>query len=250
MRVRILGCILVVGFLCAGIGNAQNPDVSYQPSYQGTNQQQESFLFMQLSELREMSEGSIFLLKRYATLEALITAVDRGEKENDAFWIGSSSLVPGVGQMINEDYLQGGLLMFAAGMSWGTVSQLEFTRKRQPENQGLLPFYYSALVLRNGIMTYAMLHAANSSFRKEHDRTAAMWTGMASMVPGVGQAINGDWWEASGLFVAWSGATILTYYLENSLYISGDEGYLVESDTQWSVAWLPGGAAVSFKTTW
>ncbi|MCK5243273.1 hypothetical protein KAR34_12565 [bacterium] len=252
MRLRLVGSILMISLLSTNLVKAQNSEQTYQPAYPGMkNQQHESFLFMQLSNLRELHESSIFLLKRYATLEAIITAVERGEKENDAFWIGTSSLLPGVGQMINEDYLQGGLLLFVAGMSWGTVGQLEFTRKRQPENQSLLPFYYSALVLRNGIMTYAMLHATNCSYREQRDRTAALWTGMASMVPGVGQAINSDWWEAGGLFVAWSAATVLTYYLENSIYISGDEGYLVESeDCEWSVAWLPGGAGLLFRTTW
>ncbi len=206
----------------------------------------------QLSDIRLLHEGAIFLLKRYATLEALITAVEIGRSENEGFWIGAASAIPGAGQMINRDYLQGSLLLFASTLSWGTVQQLEFTRARKTGDESMLPLYYSSLVLRNGIMTYAMLHATNASYREHHDRTMAMWTGAASLLPGTGQAINGDWWEAAGLFVAWGLSAALVTYFETALFEVGDEGYLVESPQapEWDVSWVPGGATLSVTVGW
>jgi len=187
---------------------------------------QESFLQEQMQDLRLLHEGTFFLLKRYATCEAMLTAMDRGREDQEAYWIGAASLLPGAGQMINQDYLQGSLLLLAATVSFGTVRQLEFTRKKQTGAESFMPLYFSSLLLRNGIMTYAMLHATNKQYAQNHDRTAAMWTGMASMVPGVGQAINQNWWEAGGFFTAWAAATILTSYFEEQIYITGNEGYL------------------------
>ncbi|MBN1595066.1 hypothetical protein JW933_03980 [candidate division FCPU426 bacterium] len=250
---RKICVITICSVLVAGIAQAQEALPNYgERNNDDSSYGKETYTELQLRDLREMHEGAIFLLKRYATLEALITAVQRQEKDNDAFWIGAASLLPGTGQMINEDYLQGGLLLFAAGMSWSSVGQLEFTRKRVSGKQGLLPYYYAAVVLRNGIMTYAMLHAANKKYRKQEDRTAAMWTGAASLVPGVGQAINGDWWEAGGLFAAWSAATVLTYTLEEEIFLQGDEGYLVLEDKQpeWWFAYLPGGIGFFITTEW
>jgi len=253
MRLPVNIMYLLILILCFTMKtNAQDLNSDYNNKYNRYTCQQESFLQMQLQNLRQLHEGAIFILKRYATLEALISAVDHGQKENDAFWIGTASLIPGAGQMINEDYLQGGLLLFISSLSWSTIRQLEFTRKRRQENQELLPFYYSAVILRNGIMTYAMLHATNKSYRTHHDRTAAMWTGMASLVPGAGQAVNGDWWEASALFVSWSAAVILTSYLEEQIFLSGDEGYLVKTPepSRWSVACLPGGVSLLYTVSW
>lgn len=206
----------------------------------------------QLSDIRLLHEGAVFLLKRYATLEALITAVEKGRSENEGFWIGTASVIPGAGQMINRDYLQGSLLLFASTLSWGTVQQLEFTRARKTGVESMLPLYYSSLVLRNGMMTYAMLHATNASYRKHHDRTMAMWTGAASLLPGTGQAINGDWWEAAGLFVGWGLSAALVTYLETALFEAGDEGYLVKSpgDPEWAVSWVPGGATLNVTVGW
>jgi len=225
---------------------------SYYTLENNEKAENEPFHDSQLAELRLLHEGSVFLLKRYATMEALITAVENGRSENEGFWIGASSLIPGVGQMINHDYLQGGLLLFASTVSWGTVHQLEFTRTRQHGSDSILPLYYSSLVLRNGLMTYAMLHAANKNYRVHRDRTAAMWTGTASILPGVGQAINGDWWEASGLLIAWGFSTVLVSYCESALFTNGDEGYLVKAPEQpaWTVSWVPGGAALTFTAGW
>ncbi|MCK5218146.1 hypothetical protein KAR10_01410 [bacterium] len=210
-------------------------------------------LHFHMKNIRRFHETGVFFLKRYATLEALITALDQGETENQAFGIGAASLIPGTGQMINEDYLQGGLLLFATGLSFATIRQLEYTRQRRKGCGRLLPWYYSALAVRNGIMTYAMLQASHVYFRDYHDRTAAMWTGAASILPGVGQAINGDWWEAGGLFITWSLASVFTARLETQIFINDDEAYLVnhQEKIQWSIAWLPGGGmGLNLTTVW
>jgi hypothetical protein len=210
-------------------------------------------LHFHMKNIRRFHESGIFLLKRYATLEALITALDQEKTENQAFGIGAASLLPGTGQIINKDYLQGGLLLFSTGLSFATIRQLEYTRQRREGSGNLLPWYYSALAVRNGIMTYAMLHASCVHFREHHDRTAAMWTGAASIVPGVGQAVNGDWWEAGGLFIAWSLASVITTRLETHVFINDDEAYLVnhQEKIQWSIAWLPGGGmGLNLTTAW
>ncbi|MEW6515854.1 MAG: hypothetical protein AB1439_02965 [candidate division FCPU426 bacterium] len=205
-----------------------------------------------LSELRILHEGAIFIFKRYATLEALISARENGSEENQCFWIGASSLVPGVGQMINHDYLQGGLLLFASSLSWSTVHQLEFTRKRQSGTEAFQPFYIASLFLRDGIMTYAMLHATNRHYREYHDRTAAMWTGTASLLPGLGQAINGDWWEAGGLFAGWALSTAVVSYFESMIFQSGNDSLLVEETEhpRFNICWVPGGATLGVTIGW
>jgi hypothetical protein len=235
------------GFCCG----AQNTETNY--TY-GNNEsgERDPVLDTQLTNLRIFHEGAIFVLKRYATMEALISAVEDGHSENEGFWIGASSVIPGTGQMINQDYLQGGLLLFTTALSWGTVNQLAFTRVKRSGSDSILPLYYSSLVLRNGIMTYAMLHAANKSYRVQHDRTVAMWTGTASLLPGTGQAINGDWWEAAGLFISWGLAAALVSHFETAVYETGDEGYLVKSpeENDWAVSWVPGGATLSYTMGW
>ncbi len=246
-----LGMGLILFIASTGVAADQNPN--YTEMYKTfPNPSANFYAQTHLQNMRQLHEGTVFLLKRYAPLEALITAVELGRPDSESFWIGASSVVPGVGQMINQDYLQGSLLLFASSISWGTIRQLEYTRKRIPAGEHLQPLYYGSMALRNGIMTYAMLHATNSSYREHWDRTEAMWTGAASLVPGVGQAINGDWWEAGGLFVAWSLAAVLTSHLERQIYVSGDESYLVEKpdSPDWAVTWLPGGALFSMTTEW
>ncbi len=208
---------------------------------------------LSLERMRRVHEVSVFLLRHYSMLEALITAVEDGNPENDAFWIGSASILPGAGQMINHDYLQGGLLLFASGLSWTTIDETDFLRPRRTPRPDLLPWYYVSRLASNGIMTYAMMHACNASYRDHRDRTAAMWTGTASIVPGVGQAINGQWWEAAGFFFAWALSAYLTNELERGLVPPGQEAtYLTRphEGLAWSVSWLPGGARVNLQAKW
>lgn len=249
---KILLTLAVISFIFQGNNCWPQTGDAYYTYENNGGVEKEPYQDAQISELRQLHEGAIFILKRYATLEALITAVENGRSENEGFWIGTASLIPGVGQMINHDYLQGGLLLFTSTVSWGTVHQLDFTRARQSGSDSMLPLYYSSLFLQNGLMTYAMLHAANKSYRVHRDRTAAMWTGTASLVPGVGQAINGDWWEASGLLVAWGLSTLLVSYCESACFTEGNESYLVRApeNPSWTLSWVPGGAALSFTTGW
>jgi hypothetical protein len=203
-------------------------------------------------DLRELHESAIFLMKRYATLQALVRAEELGRKENDAFLIGTSSVIPGVGQMINQDYTQGGILLFASSLSWTTAEHLSLTRPRY-RDQEFVSYYYASLFLRNSIMTYAMLHASNASYRQNRNGSAALWTGSASLVPGVGQAINHDWWEAAGFFTAWAAAAFLTSYCQEQAFVDlQDKSYLVEKTEPLplSVAWIPGGAALEYHRTW
>jgi hypothetical protein len=213
---------------------------------------EDSYSSNKLNDLRRLHEDAIFILKRYATLEALITANIQGREENSSFYIGISSLIPGTGQIINQDYLQGGLLLFASAMSWSTVNELEFTRKRQVTGQSLLPLYYSMIFAQNGLMTYSMLHAANEKYREQHNRTAAMWTGLASIIPGVGQAINKEWWAAAGFFAAWTAITVVTLSLDESIFTNGDENYLVNQNNDYdlNISCLPGGAGAILKVYW
>lgn len=206
-----------------------------------------------LAPLRHLHEGFFFLYRRYAMLEALISAEDRVRSENQAFWIGAASWVPGAGQMINGDTLQGSLLLIASGLSAATVRHLEFTRRQLPGGSDWLPWYYAALTLRNGVISYSMLHAANAAYRGRRDRTAAMWTGAASVIPGVGQAINGDWWEAAGFFSAYVLSAAVSLQFEKCIYPAGnDPSYLAGRgrDPQVNLAWLPGGAMVSITAEW
>jgi hypothetical protein len=205
----------------------------------------------ELDSLRELHDGALFVLQRYATLEAVVTALERERQENQAFLIGASSLIPGVGQMINGDYLQGGLLLFADGMSGATVNQLAYTRR--PNRRQETPMYFLTETVQNGLMVYATLHAANASYREHHDRTAAMWTGLASVVPGAGQAINGNWWEAGGLFAGWVATSWLMTALENAT--PAESATTVKApeapnQTHWALALLPGGAYLNVNYEW
>jgi hypothetical protein len=205
------------------------------------------------ASLRNFHEGAIFVLRRYATLEALITAVDKGRSENQAFLIGASSLVPGVGQFINQDNLQGGLLLFASGISWGTLGHLGPAHRSRRGQASAEAVHYAAMIARNGIMTYSMLHAANACYRARRDRTAAMWTGTASLLPGAGQAINGNWWEAGGFAAAWALTAWASSSIEPPFEIRGDERSAGRQDSAspvWNLAWLPGGAALQVAWDW
>ncbi len=205
-----------------------------------------------LDHLRVFQEGAIFMLKRYAILEAEVRALEKGRRENQAFAIGAGSLVPGAGQIINQDYVTGGLMLFTTTLSWTTVQQLAFTKKKQQQHLDLLPYYYISLAVKNGIMTYAMLHAANQHYRMHRDKTAAMWTGMSSMLPGVGQAINGAWWEAGAFLATWSLASLVNAALEEKIFINSDDSYLVQDKPSgdWSLAFLPGGALLGYTHRW
>ena len=207
---------------------------------------------VRLAPLRRFHEGALFAYQRYAMLDALLGAVRRGRPENEAFWIGTASLaVPGAGQFLNDDPLQGGLLLAGGVFSWATVNRLAFTRPR-PAAGGPVWAYFGTAGLRDALMSYAMMHAANARFRADRDRSAAMWTGAASMVPGVGQAINGDWWEAAGFFAAWAGTALAAAALEERVYPDGSPASFVRrrETPAWRLAWLPGGAAVIHTTRW
>lgn len=235
------------------ISPAEQANNDYTSGRSGFEANEENYIIQHnLGMLRQFHEGSIFMLKRYATLEALITAVDQNRDENEAYLVGTASLVPGAGQMINGDYLQGSLLLFATSISWASVQQLNYTKKRQKQYLHLLPYYYTSLALKNGVMTYSMLHASNRNYRDNRDRTQAMWTGMASIVPGVGQAINGQWLEAGAFFLAWSLSTVMTTHFEEKIFLNGDDSYLVRDPEPmpWAVAILPGGFGLSYTAQW
>jgi len=199
-----------------------------------------------LEGLREFNEGAAFLLQRYATLEAMVGALQSGRLENQAFAIGAASVVPGAGQMINGSYQLGGLLLFADSVSGISANQLAFAQ-RKPRHAEWALGYYSAEILRNGVMLYATLHAANASYRMHQNHSAAMWTGAASVVPGVGQAINGNWWEAGGFFAAWAASSALAMDMESRVYGEPDKNLTTVStpEPSWSVAVLPLGIAVN-----
>ncbi len=223
-----------------------------QPETPAWSGNQDASMDLNLSNLRAFHEGAIFMLKRYAILEAEVRALEKGRQENQAFAIGAVSLVPGTGQLINHDYETGGLMLFTTTLSWTTVQQLAYTKKKQQQHLDLLPYYYLSLAVKNGVMTYAMLHAANQHYRTHHDKTAAMWTGMSSMLPGVGQAINGAWWEAGGFLVTWSLASLVNAALEEKIFVNSDDNYLVQdkSAPNWSLALLPGGALLGYTQRW
>jgi hypothetical protein len=227
---------------------AAMPEAAFSPA-----QDSQAAPAADLAPLRRLHEGAYFLLKRYAMMEALTAAVDHGRSENQAFAVGTASWIPGVGQFINGDNLQGGLLLGAAGMSSLTIRQLEFTRRQRPGTGDLLPVYYGLLAVRNGVMAYAMLHATNANYRARHDRTAALWTGTASILPGVGQAINGQWWEAAAFLAVYTGSALLTARVEEEIFPSGDDrSYWVrgQEGLRCQVACLPGGAALTLTTDW
>ena len=108
------------------------------------------------------------------------------------------------------------------------------------------------MALREGITLYATLHAANASYRAHQDRTAAMWTGAASVVPGVGQAINGNWWEAAGFAAVWMATAAWTTDMERRYYSNADEEKSVSpvsgEKISWSFAILPMGIVAN--ATW
>jgi len=191
---------LLIGFLGLGAVPAWCEPTASEEAPAEVSSKLETQRF-NLEGLYNLNDGVTFLLQRYATLEALVAALQQGRMENQAFAIGAASMVPGAGQFINGDYTQGGLLLLADSMAGINANQLAFSRHKPRHAEWALG-YYSAEALRNGIMLYATLHAANASFRARQNHSAAMWTGAASVVPGVGQAINGNWWEAAGFFGA------------------------------------------------
>lgn len=204
--------------------------------------------------LRSLHEGALFLLGHYAMLESCITANEQGRLENQAFLIGGASLaVPGTGQMINRDFLQGSLLLYSGMISWATVQQLGAEPRAMARNFQLRPWYYSALALRGLIMNYAMLQAANVSYREHRDRTAAMWTGAASMLPGAGQAVNGDWWEAAGFLASWILFAGLTSVWEREMRAPQDTPALSAQsgdELRCSPALLPNGGGLILSSEW
>lgn len=247
------GILVLLLIVLSGVSHAEQAQTQYSGTRSGFEANEENYIIQHnLGMLRQFHESSIFMLKRYASLEALITAVDQNKDENEAYLVGTASLVPGAGQMINGDYLQGSLLLFATSISWASVQQLNYTKKRQKQYMHLLPYYYTSLALKNGVMTYSMLHASNRNYRDHRDRTQAMWTGMASIVPGVGQAINGQWLEAGAFLLAWSLATVATTHFEEKIFLNGDDSYLVRDPEPmpWAVAFLPGGLGLSYTTQW
>jgi hypothetical protein len=205
-------------------------------------------------ELRKLHSGGLFLLQTYSGLDALIGAANvEGRSENQAFLIGASSaLVPGTGQLINGDYASGGLMLFAAGMSAATLGMLPPERRPRAGLDATWLAYQSALAVRNGIMAYAMLQAANTHYRNTRDRSASMWTGTASILPGAGQAINREWWAAAGLFVTWSLSVVAAASLESQVFTTRDlPGMVTDSEAvSWSVSCLPEGVALFVSRPW
>jgi hypothetical protein len=202
-----------------------------------------------LAGLRDLNEGAVFLLQRYATLDALVGALQAGRPENQAFAIGAASVVPGAGQFINGAYTPGALMLLGGSVAGINANQLAFSRRRPRHPEWGLA-YYSSELLRNSVMLYATLHAANASYRARADRSAALWTGAASVVPGAGQAVNHDWWEAAGFLGAYALSAALAADMENRFYAPADKapGPVSDQSISWSLAILPTGLAVN--ATW
>ena len=188
------------------------------------------------------NNSAVQLLRHYAMVEALVTAVRQEKEASKAFAIGASSYIPGVGQMINNDSLQGSLLLFSASIAGVNAKKLQYTVNRTVKEPELLIPYYAVKGINNMILWYSLLHAANSKYIKTHDHTAAIWTGMASHLPGLGQAINGDWWEAGGFLLASALCSLIELSLEDKVYLSSDEASVVaknKSNITWDFACLP-----------
>jgi hypothetical protein len=244
---NFIKCFLVTALLCLGYVPVWGETMAGETPSESPERVEVPH--SHLEGLHNFDEAALFLLQRYATLEGLVGALRAGRMENQAFAIGTASVIPGAGQMINGDYRQGGLLLLADSVAGINANQLAFSmRKARHQEWGL--GYYSASILQNGVMLYATLHAANASYRTHQDSSRAMWTGVASVVPGAGQAINGNWWEAAGFFAAYSVATVWATDMENHFYGTLDKNSAEASgqNTTWSVSVLPMGLAV--KAEW
>ncbi len=250
---------LAVGFLLTGSPVlAGEPPASAPP--QGEDELERIFtprsgpVDMAPFALRRLHSAGGLALRAFSSLDALVGAVDHGGRpETQAFWIGAaSSLVPGSGQWINGDALTGGLMLFTAGLSASTLNALPPERSTRDEQIPTVLAYRTVSAVRDGLTTYAMLQAANTRYRNHRDRSASLWTGAASILPGVGQAINGEWWAAGGFLLAWALTAVAAADLESRLFTTRDlPGLLAEEDrTSWSHAWLPGGAVLGVRRTW
>lgn len=205
-------------------------------------------------ELRRLHAAGGLLLRGFSSLDALVGAVDRGDRpETQAFWIGAASaVVPGSGQLINGDAVPGGLMLFTAGLSTATLATLPPEHRPRSGQGATVLAYHTVVAVRDGLTTYAMLQAANTRYRNGRDRSAALWTGASSILPGIGQAINGEWWAAGGFLLAWALTAVAAADLESRVFTTRDLPGLLADDagTSWSVAWLPGGAELRLRYSW
>jgi hypothetical protein len=241
MRFVIGFCLIAKRWVCTGW--AEDGSVLRPPS------DTPSAASASLEGLRDFNTNTFFLLKHYAQLEAMVGSLKRNDAQEKPFWIEVASTVPGVGQMINNNYPLGGTLLFAALTSTATISQLGIPPKANAKRGDIYYLHQGFNTLEEAIITYAMLHATNANFIANQNGSQAMRTGTASIVPGVGQAINGDWGSAAGFFANWALVAYVTGELESQMQNTEKQDLMVEKDRNGlEIALIPAGAAMHY--TW
>ena len=165
----------------------------------------------QVQKIRAMQEGLFFVLERYAMIDAVISSFEQGKDYGNSQWIGASSALPGVGQLINKEYLKGDSLLFLTFACSQTMKELG--GKEGEVGQGANARWTEALkFLQWGLQSYAMMDAGFTAMTTDPTYDRAFWIGSVSVIPGAGQFINKDWWKGGTLL---AGALLLDQMTRN-----------------------------------
>jgi len=152
------------------------------------------------ASIRALQEGFLFVLERYSMIDSTLVAQEKGRDVTTCYGIGASSILPGVGELINQDNLKGDGLLFGTFVSSETLKGLG----PKETDQGSGAAAKAAELFRFlewGLQGYAMIDAAYLAGSTDPTYDRAFWIGAASFAPGAGQFINHDWWKGGGLFL-------------------------------------------------
>jgi hypothetical protein len=153
-----------------------------------------------LRSIRGFNEGILYLVRAYAMIDAPLIAQEQGKEYGTGLWTGVASVCPGVGQLINKEYLKGDTLL----ISTFVLSQNIKEARGEEESWKLsAPGRWAEGMrwIEGCIQGYAMMDAGFTARTTDPTYDRAFWIGASSVLPGVGQFINHDWWKGGGLLV-------------------------------------------------
>ncbi len=222
--------------------NATQPDNQAQ-----LDQEREKIFNRSLPEekadsIRAIQEGLFMVLERYSMIDTVLVSEELGRDYGSSLWIGSCSVVPGVGELANKSYFQGDSMLFLTALNWQTLREVA-----PREEEGPVTVYDRCSeafgFCKWTLQSFATMDAGYTAMASDPTYDRALWIGASSMIPGVGQFINHDWWKGGSLLLGFIISDRLQDLFteqakkEKRNIVTGHQ----EQDLQFSFNFLPGG---------
>ena len=163
------------------------------------------------------------------SLKRMVRGFARKDTLTPGYMFAGSVIVPGAGQMYNRDWWK--LPVVYGGIGAGVYGGIHFNKMYQASGDAKYKTYRNLSYAGAGLFYWASLMDAIVSYKTDSPRPVpAKSTLYSALLPGLGQANNGDWWKIP----IWVGGFTIcgyTYHLNNMEYQRFKYLYTIDNDS-------------------